>query len=120
MTAVVYELALRPPVGATGPRMAEVFVETSPDLRLDSGEASGLARAAGKDVTVQPRGDTVTRVVVLSTVNTDPIPSGPVATLRFRRLNPGPGAVAIRYGDSAFAPGGIPVTPETLTLEARP
>ncbi|HMA96166.1 MAG TPA: hypothetical protein VKP30_25945 [Polyangiaceae bacterium] len=69
------------------PRVAELVIEHSESLSLDSGEPGAAAVTARKQVVVQAKDATHTRVVVYSADNTNGLGSGSIVRLNFTRTS---------------------------------
>ena len=104
--------------GRSAPRMAEIYLKTSDNLKFRSAQAGGAAQAAGKDVIAQPREDQQVRVTVFSSNNLNNLTNGGLAQLIFEVV-PGQGqegSVEIVPKDAMLAPAG---TGEGLELGER-
>jgi hypothetical protein len=69
--------------GREAPRMAEVYLKMSDNLKFLSAQAGSAAQEAGKDVIAQARDGQQVRVTIFSSANLNTLPSGQWATLEF-------------------------------------
>jgi hypothetical protein len=109
--------------GLEGPRAAEIFLETSDNLKLSHSLPLEGAQAAGKQLVVQEPSPGLLRVILYATSNLNPMDSGPLASLRFQRTAPGDAYVDFASGQVSLAPAqaarGLRLSPK-LVLEATP
>ena len=80
-TGTAIDLYHNRPLAERGPRMMELFVQLSGDLRYLRHEPLAASLAAEKGLVVQPRDDGTLRIVLFATTNTLRIASGPLARL---------------------------------------
>lgn len=92
--------------GAEGPRAAEIFLETSENLRLEGAEPLEAAQAAGKTLVVQAPSPGLLRVILYSTSDLREMESGALARLRFSRGGEGEARVDFAAGQVSLAPAG--------------
>ena len=103
--------------GREAPRMAEVYLKMSDNLKFLSAQAGSAAQEASKDVIAQARDGQQVRVTIFSSANLNTLPSGQWATLEFE-VSSGDASEAtleIVRRDAMLAP---PVTGEGLELGA--
>lgn len=109
--------------GLEGPRAAEIFLQTSDNLRLAQGQSLQAAQEAGKELVVQEPSPGLLRVILYATANLEPIDSGELAALRFQRTGPGRASVDFVSGQVNLAPAqaarGMRLSQE-LVLEEAP
>ena len=87
-----------------GPRMAEIVIRHSGNVRFDHVEAGEAAMAAGKRVIVQAQDETTMRVLVFATQNTTEVDSGTLATLYMERTDEESARAEILLDKPVFAP----------------
>jgi len=103
--------------GREAPRMAEVYLKMSDNLKFLSAQPGSAAQEASKDVIAQARDGQQVRVTIFSSANLNTLPSGQWATLEFE-VSGGDASEAtleIVRRDAMLAP---PVSGEGLELGA--
>lgn len=90
--------------GAPGPRVAEIIIQHSDNLRFDSAEPGEAATAAGKNVIAQRRGATTLRVTMFAYSNTEELGTGLLARLQMTRADDRPAHAEILLDKPLFAP----------------
>ena len=101
---VVVHIDYELPEGNVGARMAEFYVEHSPNLVFESGEAGVATESAGKTLVTQARSDTHVRVILFSGSNLNTFPSGRLASLQFEVTDASPVQVSLMTERQMFAP----------------
>ena len=103
--------------GREAPRMAEVYLKMSDNLKFLSAQAGSAAQEASKDVIAQARDGQQVRVTIFSSANLNTLSSGQWAVLEFE-VTPSDASEAtleIVQSDAMLAP---PVSGEGLELGA--
>ena len=103
--------------GREAPRMAEVYLKMSDNLKFTQAQAGSAAQEASKDVIAQAREGQQVRVTIFSSANLNTLSSGQWAVLEFEVI-PGDASeasVEIIQRDAMLAP---PVSGEGLELGA--
>lgn len=90
--------------GKTGPRVGEIVLRLSPNLRFVAATAGKSLEDADKDLVAQPGKDGTVRLVFLSATNTSGLNSGDIATVLLERTSSEPGKVEFLLGKPLFAP----------------
>lgn len=101
---VVVEVRYHREQGQDGPRVAEIHLRHDDGLQFVRGAALDAATSAGKELTVQDKGDGTLRLVLLSTANLTPLDSGGLAALTFERRSAAAATVEILPQMPIFAP----------------
>lgn len=98
-------VSLRYVRGKQGPRVVELMLQSSDELKLTQHEAGPATLGAGKDLHVQDKGNGQIRLLILSSSNVNELESGELATLRFTKSDASrKGRLEILTGRPMFAP----------------
>jgi hypothetical protein len=100
---LLVDLSYHPSEGAVPPRMVEIWLGMGSGLAFESGSPGGAVTSSGK-LFVAREEETGIRVVILSTSDLTPLPSGSLGRLVFRRDGPGSASVSILERMPIFAP----------------
>ena len=103
--------------GREAPRMAEIYLKMSDNLKFVQAQAGSVAQAASKDVIAQAREGQQVRVTIFSSANLNTLSSGQWAVLEFDVIpsDISEASVEIVQRDAMLAP---PVSGEGLELGA--
>ncbi len=91
---------------ASAPRVVEVFLRPTPNLKLVKSEAGDSLIAAGKQAIFRQTDDGLIRVVAYSASNTETLDTGVLAELQFERTGDGPAQIEIVKDRPLLAPSG--------------
>lgn len=85
----VVDLVYSRPADIPGPRMMELYIKPSEEVKFLSGEALSSVQAAGKELVLQEQADGQVRTVVYTTANLNRLEPGPLVRYRFSVGQPG-------------------------------
>ncbi len=87
-----------------GPRVAEILLRLSDNLRFVSAEAQDAVTTAGKELVAQAKDGGVVRLVIFGTTSLSELESGPLARLEFRKTGAGKATLSVLPEMPIFAP----------------
>ena len=102
--ALSVRLDLNRRADSQGPRVAEILLRHSDNLRFVSTEAQEAVTTAGKELVAQARDDGVVRLVIFGTTSLSELDSGPLARLEFRKTGTGKATLSVLPEMPIFAP----------------
>lgn len=89
--------------GKSGPRVAEIFLRHSGNLKYESFKKGGAVLDAEKQLVVQPTKDGL-RAVIFSSANLENLESGALVQYRFTKTDDSPATLEVMTEKPIFAP----------------
>ena len=95
------------PEESKGPRVMELFIETTPNLKFKEATTGEAITVAGKQMTVLQHEEGLLRTVVLSSSNINTLKTGRIVTYRFEKKDDAVAQLEILTERPIFAPAEV-------------